>query len=209
MWEADKKLRHRVTVTREWQQPDVPAYPSSFSSCFQIRSVPRDGCVCPLQTSKISPLFCPLAMAIRALLCWDLYSLFLCFFCSAPSFFVCFKEFSWRGSFASGGELSTPPPCRLCQVTAPSAAEAWTRLKKNITGIFNFPVWSWEMKSHHERSLPGAVSRWECQAWWETTEKYWSSIFIWKEFSSPALAALGAKLEYKMRSLGSYQQDNI
>lgn len=162
----------------------VPAYPGSFSSCFQIHSVPQDGCVCPLQTSKLSPLFCLLAMAIRAFLCWDLHPLFLCFFSSAPSLFVCFKELSWRGSFTSRGELSTPPVCRLCQVTAPSAAGAWTRLKKNIIGIFNFPVWSWEMKSHHERSLPGAVSRWECQARWGTTEEYWSSIFIQKEFSS-------------------------
>lgn len=81
------------------------------------------------------------------------------FFPLAPSLFVCFKEFSWRGSFTKGGELSSPHSCKLSRATAPSAAGAWTRLKKNIMGIFNFPVWSWEMKSHHERSLPGAVSR--------------------------------------------------
>lgn len=122
---------------------------------------------------------------------------------------MCFREFSWRGSSTKGGELSSPHLCKLSRATAPSAAGAWTRLKKNIMGIFNFPVWSWEMKSHHERSLPGAASRWECQAQWETTEKYWSSIFIRKEFSSPALAPPGTELEHKMRSPGSYQQDNI
>lgn len=163
----------------------------------------------PFANIQAFPPFCPLAMAIRAFLCWDLYSLFLSFFSLLSLLFVCFKEFSWRGSLTDGGELSTPHPCKLCRATAPSAAQAWPRLKKNIIGIFNFPVWSWEMKSHHERGLPGAMSRWECQAQWETTEKYWSSIFIRMEFSSPALAAPGAKLEYKMRSLGSYQQDNI
>lgn len=79
-----------------------------------------------------------------------------CFFFLC-SLFIC--VFQGEGVSPTGGELSSSHPCRLCQATAPSAAEAQTRLKKNIIGIFNFPVWSWEMKSHHERSLPGAVSR--------------------------------------------------
>lgn len=112
----------------------------------------------PFASSQAFPPVLPFSYGNQSISLLRLFSLFLCF-SPAPSLFVCFKEFSWRGSFTKGGELSSSHPCKLSQATAPGAAGAWTRLEKNIMGIFNFPVWSWEMKSHHERSLPGAASR--------------------------------------------------
>lgn len=156
------------------------------------------------QTSQLSPRLPFSDGNQKTFICCDFFCIPL-LFSPAPSSFVCFKECSRRGNAAEGGGLSSM--CKLSHMTAPGAAGAQTRLKKN-TGIFNFLVWSWEMKSHHERSLPGAARRWECQAQWETTEKYWSSIFIRKEFSSPALAAPGTKLVYKKRSPGLSWQDS-
>lgn len=99
VWGAGKELRHHMTAAREWQQPRCPktqTYTVFFILLPNPQLVPRDGCVCPLQTSKLSPLFCPLAMAIIAFLCWDLYSLFLCFFFPLLPLYL---RASRRGSF--------------------------------------------------------------------------------------------------------------
>lgn len=182
---------------------------SLVSSCLPLTlQRPQEWWVCPLQAAELSnfPQVHPLAEAIRKhFICRDFFCIPL-LFSPAPSSFVCFKECSRRGNAAEGGGLSSM--CKLSHATAAGAAGAQTRLKNNM-GIFNFLVWSWEMKSHHERSLPGAVRRWECQAQWETTEKLWNGICIQKEFSSPALAAPGTNLEYKKRSPGPYWEDSI
>lgn len=148
-----------MTVSREWQQPRCPSLPRFL---FILLPNPQrsTGWMClPFANIQAFPPVLPFSNGNQSISLLRPSSFVPLFFSSAPSLFVCFKELSWRGSFTGRGELSTPPARRLCQVTAPSAAGAWTRLKKNIIGIFNFPVWSWEMKSHHERSLPGAVSR--------------------------------------------------
>lgn len=143
----------RVAAAKVSQLTPVPFHLASKSAAFHGRM-----CL-PFANIQAFPPVLPFSNGNQSISLLRPSSFVPLFFSSAPSLFVCFKELSWRESFTGRGELSTPPARRLCQVTAPSAAGAWTRLKKNIIGIFNFPVWSWEMKSHHERSLPGAVSR--------------------------------------------------
>lgn len=142
------------TALIEVAQDTISAFSSSSSNpavATGMMSLP----FASSQTSQLSPGLPFSDGNQKAFICCDFFCIPL-LFSPAPSSFVCFKECSRRGNAAEGGGLSSM--CKLSHTTAPGAAGAQNRLKKNM-GIFNFLVWSWEMKSRHERSLPGAVRR--------------------------------------------------